>query len=63
VKKEEISAGIPAFNTHLFTVEKFKADGIRDKFKSHLVVHSNEQDSMLYPDCSSPMAQMHSIMM
>jgi hypothetical protein len=62
VKKEEIPAGIPAFSTHLFTVEKFKADGTRDKFKSRLVAHGNEQDSMLYPDRSSPTAQMHSIM-
>jgi hypothetical protein len=62
VKKEEIPMGISAFNTHLFTVEKFKADGTRDKFKSRLVAHGNGQDSTLYPDCSSPTAQMHSIM-
>jgi hypothetical protein len=62
VKKEDIPQGIPAFNTHLFTVEKFKADGTRDKFKSRLVAHGNEQDTTLYPDRSSPTAQMHSLM-
>jgi hypothetical protein len=62
VKKEEIPTGIPAFNPRLFTVQKFKADGTRDKFKSRLVAHGNEQDSMLYLDCSSPTAQLHSIM-
>ncbi len=62
VKEEEIPTGIPAFNPRLFTVQKFKADGTRDKFKSRLVAHGNEQDSMLYLDCSSPTAQLHSIM-
>lgn len=62
IKKEEILTGFPAFNTHLFTVDKFKADGTRDKFKSHLAAHGNEQDSTSYPDHSSPTAQMHSVM-
>jgi hypothetical protein len=62
VKKDEIPKGIPAFGTHLFTIEKFKADGSIDKFKSRLVAHGNEQDATLYPDCLSPTAQMHSIM-
>jgi hypothetical protein len=62
VKREDIPQGIPTFNTHLFTVEKFKADGTRDKLKSCLLAHGNEQDTMLYPDRSTPTAQMHSIM-
>jgi hypothetical protein len=62
VKREDIPKGIPAFGTHLFTVEKFKADGSTDKFKSRLVAHGNEQDASLYPDRSSPTAQMHAIM-
>jgi hypothetical protein len=62
VKREDTPQGIPTFNTHLFTVEKFKADGTRDNFKSRLVAHGNEQDTTLYPDRSSPTAQMHSIM-
>jgi hypothetical protein len=56
VKREDIPQGIPTFNTHLVTVEKFKADGMRDKFKSRLVAHGNEQDTTLYPDRSSPKA-------
>jgi hypothetical protein len=63
VRKEEIPRGVPTFVTHLFTIEKFKADGSTDKFKSRLVAHGNEQDANLYPDRSSPMAQIHSIMM
>jgi len=62
VKKENIPQGIPTFSTQLFTVEKFKADGSRDKFKSRLVAHGNEQDTTLYPSCLSPTALMHSIM-
>jgi hypothetical protein len=49
VAKEKIPAGIPAFSYHLFTVENFKADGSHDKYKSRLVAHGNEQDTMLYP--------------
>jgi hypothetical protein len=62
VAKEKIPAGIPAFSSHLFTVEEFKADGSHDKYKSRLVAHGNEQDTTLYPDRASPMAQLHSIM-
>ncbi len=53
---------IPAFNSHLFTIEKFRADGSHDKYKSRLVAHGNEQDTTLYPDRASPTAQLHSIM-
>jgi hypothetical protein len=62
VRKEDIPVGIPAFNSHLFTIEKFKADGSHDKYKSRLVAHGNEQDTKLYPDRASPTAQLHSIM-
>jgi hypothetical protein len=62
VRKEEIPNGVPTFGTHLFTIEKFKADGSTDKCKSQLVAHGNEQDTSLYPDRSSPTAQMHAIM-
>jgi hypothetical protein len=62
VRKEDIPVGIPAFNSHLFTIEKFKADGSHDKYKSRLVAHGNEQDDTLYPDRASPTAQLHSIM-
>lgn len=37
-------------------------DDMRDKFKSHLVGHGNEQDLMLYLNCPSPTMQIHSIM-
>ncbi len=62
VRKEDIPVGIPAYNSHLFTIEKFKADGSHDKYKSRLVAHGNEQDTTLYPDRASPTAQLHSIM-
>ena len=62
VKKENIPEGFRVHNTHLVTVEKFLANGEHNKFKSHLVVHGNEQDVMLHVDWSSPMASIHSIM-
>jgi hypothetical protein len=62
IRKNDIPKGIPVFGTHLFTIEKFKADGSTDKFKSRLVAHGNEQDASMYPDRSSPTAQMHAIM-
>ena len=55
VKKEDIPKGYKAHNMHLFTVEKFAADGCHDKYKSRLVAHGNEQDSIIYADWSSPM--------
>ena len=43
VRKEDIPKGYKAHNTHLFTVEKFMADGKHDKFKSRLVAHGNDR--------------------
>jgi hypothetical protein len=37
---------------HLYTVEKFTVVGSHDKYKSRLVAHRNEQDSMIYADRS-----------
>ncbi len=50
VKREEIPRGFKVHNTHLFTVEKFTTDGSHEKYKSRLVAHGNEQDSMVYAD-------------
>jgi hypothetical protein len=61
VMKEDIPKGFKAHNTHLFTVEKFLADGRHEKYKSRLVAHGNEQDVMLYADRSSPTASIHAI--
>jgi hypothetical protein len=63
VLKEDIPEGVRALNCHLFTVEKFKADGSHDKYKSRFVAHGNEQDNLMYPDSSSPTVGVHSIMM
>jgi hypothetical protein len=62
IKMENIHRGFKAHNTHLFTVQKFLANGKHDKYKSRLVAHSNEQDTTLYSDRSSPKASVHSIM-
>jgi hypothetical protein len=62
VRKEDISKGYKAHNTHLFTVEKFMADGKHDKFKSRLVAHGNEQDATIYADRSSPTVAIQSLM-
>lgn len=43
-------------------MEKFKGYGLKDNFKIFIVAHGNEQDTMLNLDCSSPAAQMHSMM-
>ena len=61
VFKEE-TASIAALTCHLFTVEKFHADGTYDKTKSRLVAHGDEQDVLMYPDRSSPTVSIHAIM-
>jgi len=63
VLKEDIPEGVRALNCHLFTVEKFKADGSHEKYKSRFVAHGNEQDDLKYPDRLSPTVGVHSIMM
>jgi hypothetical protein len=45
-----------------FSVEKFKADGMLDKFKSLMVANGNGQDPKVYLDRSSPMVVVHSIL-
>ncbi len=62
VKREEVPKGINALGAHLFTVEKFDANGEHEKFKSRLVSHGNEQDSNLYLERSSPTVSVHVIM-
>jgi hypothetical protein len=53
--------GMEALNCHMFTVEKFKANGEFDKMKSRLVANGNEQDPEIYYDRSSPTVAIHSI--
>ncbi len=60
VKKQDVE-GEP-LNCHIFTVEKFSANGDHDKVKSHLVANGNEQDQELYPDRASPTVAIHSIL-
>ena len=50
-----------AHGCHMFTVDKFLADGTFDKCKGCVVLHSNEQDPEMYPDRSSPTVAVHSI--
>jgi hypothetical protein len=40
VRKEDIE-GADVHNSHLFTVEKFMADGAHDKFKSRMVINGD----------------------
>jgi hypothetical protein len=49
VLKSELEGAV-AFSCHMFTIEKFLANGEHDKFKARLVAHGNEQDTLLYPD-------------
>jgi hypothetical protein len=62
VEKAKIPANVKPLGSHLFTVEKFTATGQHDKYKSRLVSHGNEQDTLLYPDRSSPTAAVHTIL-
>ena len=50
-----------AHGCHMFTVDKFLADGTFDKCKGRVVLHGNEQDPEMYPDRSSPTVAVHSI--
>ncbi len=54
---------IKALSSHLLSVDKFMVSGEHDNFKSWLVCHGNKQDSLQYPDCSSPTVSIHVIMM
>ena len=62
IRKEEIPAGFKAHNTHLFTVEKIRADGSHDKYKNRLMAHGNEQDSAIYANWSSLTVTIQSLM-
>jgi hypothetical protein len=58
VHKED-KGGAGVHSSHLFTVEKFVADSMHDKFKSRMVMNGNEQDTDMYLDRSSPTVAMH----
>ena len=57
----ETDAEGKAHGCHMFTVDKFLADGTFDKCKGRVVLHGNEQDPEMYPDRSSPTVAVHSI--
>jgi len=61
VLKSELEGAV-ALSCHMFTIEKFLTNGEHDKFKTCIVAHGNEQDIILYPDCSSPTVSMQAIM-
>ena len=48
-----------AHGCHMFTVDKFLADGTFDKCKGRVVLHGNEQDPEMYPDRLSPTVAVH----
>jgi hypothetical protein len=48
-----------AYSCHMFTVEKFLANGDHHKYKSRLVMNGNEQDPEVFPDRCSPTAAIH----
>jgi len=61
VLKSELEGAV-ALSCHMFTIEKFLANGEHDKFKTRIVAHGNEQDILLYPDRLSPTVSMQAIM-
>jgi hypothetical protein len=42
-------------------VDKYLVDSTFDKCKGHVVLHGNEQDPEMSPDCSFPTVAVHSI--
>ena len=56
------NAGAQVYNSHMFGVKKFLADGTHDKFKSRLVFDGRDRDPELFPDRSSPTVALHSLM-
>jgi hypothetical protein len=62
VETRNIPPGIKPLGCHLFTVQEFDVSGEHDKYKSHLVLQGNEQDTSLYPDRLSPTVSVHAIM-
>jgi hypothetical protein len=62
VEKIDNPRNMKPLGSHLFTIKKFTATGDHDKFKSQLVSHRNEQDTLLYLDRSSLTAAVHMIM-
>jgi hypothetical protein len=51
-----------ALRSHMFSVEKFDAEGEFEKVRSRMVANGNEQDPELYLDKSSPTVAIHSIL-
>lgn len=47
VRREDIPREIKSLSSQLFTIKKFKSDGVHNKFKSRLMLHGNEQDVLL----------------
>ncbi len=63
VVKIKIPRNARALGSNLFTVKKFPViDGDNEKLKSQFVSHRYKQDTLLYPDRSSPTAAVHRIM-
>ena len=50
-----------AHGCHMFTIDKFLADGTFDKCKGRVVLHGNEQDPDMYLGKSSATVAVHSI--
>jgi hypothetical protein len=63
VKAEMIVAGACVLACHMFLVQKYFANGNPDKVKARLVSHGNKQDREKFPDRSSPMVAIHSVLM
>ncbi len=51
-----------ALRSHMFSIEKFNAEGEFEKVRAWMVANGNEQDPSLYPDKSSPTVAIHLIL-
>jgi hypothetical protein len=61
VKAVEVPKGTNVLRSHMFVVEKLKADGSFDKMKARLVADGRGQDPEMYPDKASPTIAVHSV--
>jgi hypothetical protein len=61
VKREDVLKGMTILRSHMFVVEKHKADGSFDKVKERLVADGRGQDPQMYPDKASRTIAVHSV--
>jgi len=62
VKRASIKPGTKIMKSHMFIVTKYLASGEYDKMKARLIADGRDQDPELYPNKSSLMVALHSML-